>query len=338
MVSMTPVTEGDYLLKNFQAKDKAETVILTSNKVLQGSVKDRKTDRPWSKAPFIFKGSPCLTTLKMMVILGILNRDWLRAGSTSSIVDNAYTDGLWKVFNSRFSLPQGFLQLHNNLDLIERCDERLLPRWPISPGPFTRSAVDILPRPSVVLDVWKDVLDLQDVYDRVKSYGVPNFRGARVVINKSFEKNVWLQFLYGYSDLQVIDHMQYGWPTGFESTIRPALGLTNHPSALACPEQIDKYIGKEISHKALIGPFHDKPFVWQRVNPLMVRPKKEPNKFRVILDLSYPDLKSVNTIRRFSYDGSPYKLRLPSALDLAELIAREGRMCYLFKLDLSSQM
>ena len=55
-----------------------------------------------------------------------------------------------------------------------------------------------------------------------------------------------------------------------------------------------------------------------------------------MIDLSYPDLKSVNSfIPKFSYDGSPYKLRLPTTLDLAELIAKEGRYCYLFKLDLS---
>ena len=68
----------------------------------------------------------------------------------------------------------------------------------------------------------------------------------------------------------------------------------------------------------------------------MVRPKKEEGKFRVILDLSFPEGKSVNGyIPRLSYDGGPYKLRLPTALDLAEEIAKEGAMCYLFKLDLA---
>ena len=68
----------------------------------------------------------------------------------------------------------------------------------------------------------------------------------------------------------------------------------------------------------------------------MVRPKKEVGKYRVILDLSYPCGMSVNYfIPRLSFDGAPYKLRLLTALDLAELIANYGRNCFLYKLDLS---
>ena len=61
-------------------------------------------------------------------------------------------------------------------------------------------------------------------------------------------------------------------------------------------------------------------------------PRKEANKFRVILDLSYPEKQSVNShIPRFVYDGGAYKLKLPSA---EELISKFGKKCYLFKLDL----
>ena len=40
-------------------------------------------------------------------------------------------------------------------------------------------------------------------------------------------------------------------------------------------------------------------------------------------------------IPRLSFDGSPYKVRLPTALDMAEMIARLGRSLYIYKLDLS---
>ena len=77
-------------------------------------------------------------------------------------------------------------------------------------------------------------------------------------------------------------------------------------------------------------------FSWLRSNPLMVRPKKEIGKFRVILAFSFPIGEPVNAlVPRFTYDGVPYKLRLPSALNLAELIAKRCQYCYLYKLDLA---
>ena len=127
----------------------------------------------------------------------------------------------------------------------------------------------------MVVDVWKDKLDLSCLFEHVRSFGVPNYRGAHVVLNNTFDKNIWLNFLEGYSDQQVIEHIQYGWPASYESMVRPALGLTNHPSALQHPEEIEEYIEKEVSHDdALIGPFSNKPFSWQRVDPLMFSLKK----------------------------------------------------------------
>ena len=69
---------------------------------------------------------------------------------------------------------------------------------------------------------------------------------------------------------------------------------------------------------------------------MMVRPKKDPGKFPVILDLSFPLGESVNScIPSLSFDGAPYKLRLPSALHMAELIAKHSKGCYIYKLDLA---
>ena len=45
---------------------------------------------------------------------------------------------------------------------------------------------------------------------------------------------------------------------------------------------------------------------------------------------------SVNTsIPRIIFEGSPFKLHLPTPLDLAETIAWKGQFCYLYKVDLS---
>ena len=52
----------------------------------------------------------------------------------------------------------------------------------------------------------------------------------------------------------------------------------------------------------------------------MTQEKKVKDEYRVILDLSYPEGLSVNSaIPKLLYDGSPYKLHLPTSLDLQHL-------------------
>ena len=67
----------------------------------------------------------------------------------------------------------------------------------------------------------------------------------------------------------------------------------------------------------------------------MTAPKKHSDMRRVILDLSYPDGASVNSgIPCDSYLGVPYKLSLPSAQDLRDLIIAQGQGCHLWSIDL----
>ena len=125
-------------------------------------------------------------------------------------------------------------------------------------------------------------------------------------------------------------------PASYESQTLPILNLPNHSSGNQHPIQVASYLDKEMKLGAMVGPFDFSPFEWTRTNTIMVRPKKEVGKFHVILDLSFPEGNSVNGfVPSLSYDGGPYKLRLPTALDLAEEIAKTGPMCYLYKLYLA---
>ena len=68
----------------------------------------------------------------------------------------------------------------------------------------------------------------------------------------------------------------------------------------------------------------------------MARPKREENEFRIILDLRYPDDMSVNSgIPKVLFEGSPYKLHLPTPLEVSEVIARNCQGAYLYKDDLA---
>ena len=68
----------------------------------------------------------------------------------------------------------------------------------------------------------------------------------------------------------------------------------------------------------------------------MTREKKELGNYRVVLDLSFPGEDSVNGhINKHLLEGAPYKLHLPTPLDLANIITKKGTGALLFKLDLA---
>ena len=92
------------------------------------------------------------------------------------------------------------------------------------------------------------------------------------------------------SDGSLMDMLQYGFPVGFEGGVRPRESLSNHSSAVKFPSDIKKFLEKECGLGAMLGLFQEPPFQgWDRVNPLMSRPKRDSSERRLILDLSFPD-------------------------------------------------
>ena len=95
------------------------------------------------------------------------------------------------------------------MDLIDRCDERLLPAWPINPGPLARCRQGILTHPEINSLTLKDWHDNAYIYDKA-AMGVPNYRGARLKLNPTFDPTIWHNVLEGYNDLQVISERSSG--------------------------------------------------------------------------------------------------------------------------------
>ena len=112
--------------------------------------------------------------------------------------------------------------------------------------------------------------------------------------------------------------------------------VKNHKGAREFPEAINKYLGKEISHDAAIGPFSSNPFSLPcKINPLNSVPKRCSEDGRIIVDLSFPVGNSVNsTIPKDSYLGEPTELKFPTVDALIAMIKRKGRGCTVFKREL----
>ena len=235
-----------------------------------------------------------------------------------------------------FGLPTGFLHIHPTIEAAERCDTQLLPSIPTCPGPYMRLFPPRLVRPSTSHHFRMMQPQAFELYRAITAFGQPNYSGAKIVLNGSFPATLWEEELRGYHDQQVISFMKFGWPTGFMGSTMPQLNLQNHSSSLQHPAAVKEFLQKEIKLGGIMGPFVSSPFEWTRTNPLMARPKKDSDDFRIILDLSFPEDCSVNSsIPKILFEGSPFKLHLPTPLDLAEIIAKKGQYCYLYKVDLS---
>ena len=178
---------------------------------------------------------------------------------------------------------------------------------------------------------------MAQTYEAVRKVGVPNYRGARRPLDHGLNIAAWRKYENVIADKSLIDHLEFGFPAGYQSTQVPTLGLSNHSSAVKHPSHVEKYIDVELSHNALLGPFDKSPFQdWFRWNPLMTRPKRDSDDLRVILDLSFPEAESVNHgIPRQSLDAAPFKLCLPTPEVLANKIRDLGPGCLLYKADLS---
>ena len=174
------------------------------------------------------------------------------------------------------------------------------------------------------------------IYDLVRESGAPNFLLARIPLPHQLDIARWRSYLNGHSDVALVDYLQFGFPVGFHPSHPLQSSVRNHGSATLYPDDIQKYLDKEVSCQAMLGPFTTTPFwPWCHLNPLMSRPKKDSTDRRVILDLSWPSHASVNGGTPLEiYMDEPYKLLLPTVDDFAQILAVYGRGSFMWTLDL----
>ena len=179
-----------------------------------------------------------------------------------------------------------------------------------------------------------------ELHNRVYSLGVPNFKGARVVVPTSFNLSLWRSLLSEYSDQAVCEFLAFGWPIGFDYSccgVVSSREFHNHKGALDFPSTVDSYLSTELMFRSVCGPFARNPFSagHMAVSPLNSVPKPDSDERRFILDLSWPAGSSVNDgISKDFYLGQPVTLRYPMVDDIAERIVQFGSGCLLYKHDL----
>ena len=164
------------------------------------------------------------------------------------------------------------------------------------------------------------------IYDKVRSQGVPNYKGAKVPLPSPLKHEAWVRESTGHEqDHELMQGIKYGFPIQY--TGGPLYGAQtkqNHPSAQAYKGHIDQYFEKECALRAIDGPFKDYPFTpWCIVSPLMTRPKSEEGKRRVIVDLSFPNGGVNAYIQHHMFNGEQARHSLPTITDLTNLLEKK---------------
>lgn len=149
----------------------------------------------------------------------------------------------------------------------------------------------------------------------------------------------WLPFLASHPDSAYASYIRegltYGFRIGFnESTdIQLHSAFKNHVFVKKNPQAVADYIGSECALGRVNGPFLASQVSWVHTSQLEIIPKPhQPGKWRLIVDLSFPEGHSIN-------DGIPHALcsiKYASVDDAVTIIQKHGPHTQMAKLDLMS--
>ena len=189
---------------------------------------------------------------------------------------------------------------------------------------------------------WPDMANnahpqIRYIYQAVKTTGLPNCMQARIPLDTEINVSEWRARMDGSKEeAELIDFIEFGFPIGYYGPTVHTPDPTNHVSADQFPEHIQEFIDQELSHGALYGPYRKPLFTqWQHVSPMMTRPKADPNKRRIISDLSYPRDNSVNAyIKKNCSMGRNHDHSLPTVKAVVDEIKRVGKGVTLFTIDI----
>ena len=176
-----------------------------------------------------------------------------------------------------------------------------------------------------------------ELHRLVMKEGYPNAWNARQPVKCGWDLDLLQKMLIGYYDGEVVTFMRYGWPVSRPPNWPdPKPTFSNHKGALEFPTEMNKYIDKERSYGAVIGPFEEVPFTSRiAVSPLSSREKKDSSDRRVIMDLSWPPGCSVNDgIAKDQFMGFTMKLSYSVLDEIAQRVHELGTDAQLFKVDL----
>ena len=163
----------------------------------------------------------------------------------------------------------------------------------------------------------------------------PNHLGARVSLpHGKLKIDRWRHHLFGYENVELVQHLQFGFPIGLDSTPDLKSSTRNHGSSYHWYKHVDKFICEEVKEGGMTGPFKLGPWWNMVVSPIMTAAKK-PMSRRTVFDATFGEKSLNNSTPSDLYMGQPTHYTFPKIQDYKEMILTAGRGCWMWKRDLA---
>jgi hypothetical protein len=184
--------------------------------------------------------------------------------------------------------------------------------------------------------------ELIKIHEQIRKSGTHNYLGCKIPVQSGINIQFFREKLVDYHDNIICEFLEFGAPVVYEGEFVGSEFITkNHKGATDFSKEIEKYLKKEASYGAIIGPFFKNPFCCDfKISPLNTHLntviKKDSVERRVILDLSYPVGNSINDgISQEYYLGKKINICYPNVDDFVDIIKLKGQGCLMFKKDLN---
>ena len=165
-----------------------------------------------------------------------------------------------------------------------------------------------------------------EIYNKVFATKMYNYQQG-----SGLNLDAWRLYLQEYRDSEILEFLEYGWPSNFRHGASLQSTFGNHNFGRDYGDHIDCYLNKELSERALLGPFGTPPTVPIHLSPIITRPKSGSDTHRIVVGLSLPRLFSINdSILNNENLGAPIHMTLPT-----NRVRQLGPGCSMYKLDLS---
>ena len=101
-----------------------------------------------------------------------------------------------------------------------------------------------------------------ELHNVVKSYGVHNYRGARIPLpHNNINVDSFRSYLtkYRYPHLHILQFVQFGFPLGLWTDAFLEPSDKNHSSSYSYHTYVDRFIESELENLGVTGPFESSP-------------------------------------------------------------------------------
>ena len=147
------------------------------------------------------------------------------------------------------------------------------------------------------------------------------------------QAEAWCKALAPHNDREwvaaLVSGMQHGYRIGLQEAPQCRTSTASTPSAREHAEVVDQYFQAQVSKGYMAGPFPSSECSGVVASSIAVIPKKDPGKFRIIVDMSSPKKASINDNIRRQHTHVAYS----SVEDAAHLMQHFGTNALLAKID-----